>query len=261
MGKRLTRFFKQLLFAFGFLTAFPGLGRISVEADDLGKSSSFFALPGLLLGAGVLLISLIPVLSPFTRSVFAVVFMLTATRGLHGDGIIDTFDGFLSGRGDRERILEVMKDSRVGALGWVGAFAVYTLKLALIAEAFTHLPEGRGFLLLLPPALSRGSVALHAFLFAPARGEGSLGRSFREGVGLREVVVSVLLMELISLGAFLSPSDLHSALLFPPGVLFFWLLWGFLCRAKIGGVTGDTMGAGIELAEIVGWAMVVVSSL
>jgi adenosylcobinamide-GDP ribazoletransferase len=261
MGTRLLKFFKQLLFAFGFLTAFPGLGRIGIGADDPGKSSAYFVLPGLLLGAGVLLIDLIPVLSPFTRSVFAVAFLLAATRGLHGDGIIDTFDGFLSGRRERERILEVMKDSRVGALGWVGAFAVYTVKLALIAEAFIHLPQGRGFLLMLPPALSRGGVAFHAFLFPPASGEGGLGRSFREGVGLREVIVSVMLMELISLGAFLPPQELHMALLLPPGVLLFWLLWGFLCRAKIGGVTGDTMGAGIELAEIVGWSMVVVTSL
>jgi len=55
MGKRLVRFSTQLLFAFGFLTAFPGLGRLRVEEEDPGKSSAFFILPGLLLGGGVLL--------------------------------------------------------------------------------------------------------------------------------------------------------------------------------------------------------------
>jgi adenosylcobinamide-GDP ribazoletransferase len=261
MGKRLVRFCTQLLFAFGFLTAFPGLGRLRVEKDDPGKSSAFFILPGLLLGFGVLLISLIPLLTPFTRAVFAVVFMLAATRGLHGDGIIDTFDGFLSGGDDREKILEAMKDSRVGALGWVGAFAVYSLKLALLREVLVHLPAGRGLALLLPPALSRGGVAFHAFVSTPARSGVGLGGSFHAGVGLREVIISVVFMELITFGVFLSAMRAPSAFLFTPGLLFFWLIWGFICRAKIGGVTGDTIGAGVELAEVLGWGLVMCAFL
>ena len=261
MGKRLVRFSTQLLFAFGFLTAFPGLGRLGVKEGDPGKSSAFFILPGLLLGGGVLLISHIPLLTPFTRAVFAVVFMLAATRGLHGDGIIDTFDGFLSGGGDREKILAVMKDSRVGALGWVGAFAVYSLKLALLREVLVHLPEGQGLALILPPALSRGGVAFHAFVSPPARRGCGLGARFHAGVGLREVILSVALMELVTLWVFLSATRAPSAFLLAPGLLFFWLIWGFICRAKIGGVTGDTMGAGVELAEVLGWGLVMCNLL
>ena len=253
MKGRLKKFIVQLLLSFGFLTVLPGLGRLPVDADDLGKSSAFFTLPGLLLGAGVFLIGLIPVLSPLTRAVFCVVFLLGITRGLHADGVIDTFDGFLSGRREKEQILAVMKDSRVGALGWSGAFAVYLLKIALLYEIFLHLPEGSQSLLILPPTLSRGGVAFHVFLFPAAREGSSLGRSFREGVGLKEAIVSVLLMELLSFRPATPP-----ALLFPAGVLCFWLVWGFICRAKIGGITGDTMGAGIELAEIVGWCMVLI---
>ena len=63
-------------------------------------------------------------------------------------------------------------------------------------------------------------------------------------MGLREVLVSTVLMLLISF----RPSVPIAALL-PAGILLFWLGWGYVCRAKIGGITGDTMGAGIEFSE------------
>jgi cobalamin 5'-phosphate synthase/cobalamin synthase len=253
MRESLKSFFTRLLLAFGFLTIVPGLGRVHEGADDLGKSSSFFSVVGLVIGMGVYLISLIPVLSPFSRAVLCVVFLFGFTRGLHADGVIDTFDGFLSGRRRREETLAVMKDARVGALGWMGAFSVYILKIALIYEILIHLPESRRTLLILPAVLSRGGVAFYAFLFPPARREESLGKSFLEGVRLRELLASVLLMELLSFRPNIPP-----ALMLPAAVLCFWLLWGFLCRIKIGGITGDTIGAGIEFSEVVGFALVLI---
>jgi adenosylcobinamide-GDP ribazoletransferase len=157
-----------------------------------------------------------------------------------------------------------MKDSRVGALGWIGAFAVYVLKIALLNEILIHLTESYRSLLILPPILGRGGVAFHAFLFQPARragsdahaaavGEGGMGRSFTKGVGLGEVVVSVLLMELLCFRPTVPP-----ALVLPAAALCFWLLWGFVCRAKIGTITGDTMGAGVELAELTGLILILI---
>jgi adenosylcobinamide-GDP ribazoletransferase len=248
MRGRVAGFFTHLLTAFGFLTIIPGPCRITLEPGDLGKSSSFFPIVGLVIGLGLFLISIIPALSPLFRAVMAVLFMLGFTRGLHTDGVIDTFDGFLSGRRDKNEILEVMKDSRVGALGWVGAFSLYVCKIALFYEILLHLTPGLHSLLILPPVLSRGGVAFYAFFFQPvsrpAGGESSLGKSFVEGVGLRELVASVVLMLILSF----RPAS-PSTLLLPAAALAFWLGWGYVCRAKIGGITGDTMGAGIEFAE------------
>jgi adenosylcobinamide-GDP ribazoletransferase len=251
MQGRIRKFFTHLSLAFGFLSILPGLGRVQPEAGDLGKSSSFFPIVGLVIGMGLYLISLIPVISPLMRAVLSVLFMLGFTRGLHTDGVIDTFDGFLSGRRERDEILAVMKDARVGALGWVGAFSIYTLKIALIYEILLHIPTSHRSLIVLPPVLSRGGVAFYAFLFPPARRDSSLGKSFLEGVGLRELLVSVLLMVFISFRPAIPP-----ALLLPAVVLCFWLGWGYTCRAKIGGITGDTIGAGIEFVEIVGFLLV-----
>jgi adenosylcobinamide-GDP ribazoletransferase len=248
---RIRKFFIHLSLAFGFLSILPGLGRVQPEPGDLGRSSSFFPIVGLASGMGLYLISLILPLSPFLRAVMCVLFLLGFTRGLHTDGVIDTFDGFLSGRRERDEILAVMKDARVGALGWMGAFSIYVLKVALIYEILLHIPASHRSLIVLPPVLSRGGVAFYAFLFPPARRESSLGKSFLEGVGLRELLVSVLLMVLLSFRLTIPP-----ALLLPAAVLCFWLGWGFVCRAKIGGITGDTIGAGIEFAETLGFLFV-----
>jgi adenosylcobinamide-GDP ribazoletransferase len=244
MRGRVIKFFSYLGAAFGFLTIIPGFGNIRLESGELGKSSSFFPVVGLVMGMGLYLISIIPGLSPFLLAVISMLFLLGITRGLHTDGVIDTFDGFLSGRRERDEILGIMKDSRVGALGWMGAFSLYVLKIALFYEIYLRLSPGLHSLLMLPPVLSRGGVAFYAFVFPPAGGKSSLGRSFMQGVGLREMLVSTLLMLLFSF----RPSVPMAALL-PAGILLFWLGWGYLCRAKIGGITGDTMGAGIEFSE------------
>jgi adenosylcobinamide-GDP ribazoletransferase len=250
MSGRTKKFATQILFAFGFLSIIPGLGRVQPEADDIGKSSAFFALPGLLLGVLVYLVILIPGLSPFTRAVLSVLLLLGMTRGLHADGVIDTFDGFLSGKKGQD-ILQVMRDSRIGALGWVGAFGVYLLKITLLYEILLHIPESQRSLLILPPVLSRGGVALYAYVFPPARRGSSLGEAFLQGVGLREVIVSIVLSELLSF----RPA-IPLALMLPAAVLCFWMIWGLVCRRKIGGITGDTIGSGIEFAETLGFALV-----
>ena len=251
MRGRFRNFFTHLSVAFGFLTILPGLGRVALEPGDLGKSSSFFPIVGLVIGMGLYLISLIPAISPFLLAVISLLFMLGFTRGLHTDGVIDTFDGFLSGRRERDEILVVMKDARVGALGWMGAFSLYMLKIALLYEILLHIPPRLQSLLILPPVLSRGGVAFYAFLFPPASSESSLGKNFVQGVGLRELLVSILLMLILSFRTTSPP-----ALLLPAAVLCFWLGWGYVCRAKIGGITGDTIGAGIEFAEALGFLLV-----
>ncbi len=248
--------FKNLLFAFGFLTIIPGLGRIEVDAEDMGKSSVFFPIVGLMLGAFVYLIGVIAVLSPLTRSIFINIFIILFTRGLHTDGVIDTFDGFLSGRCTGDEILSIMKDSRMGALGFVGTFFLYILKIAILYEILLHIPYHQQSLLLLPTVMSRGGVAFYSFLFPAASDGSSLGKSFASGVRLHHVLGSFLLTELISirLGAPLS-------FFLPAFIILFWFLWGLVCRRKIGGITGDTIGAGVEFSESLGFILVLIMVL
>jgi adenosylcobinamide-GDP ribazoletransferase len=250
------RVFRRVLLAYGFLTILPGLGKVIVEPGDTGGSTSFYPLVGLTLGALFIPFGLLAGLSDFALAVVLCVFSLFFTRALHADGLVDTFDGFLAGRRRRDDILRVMKDSRLGSLGFTGALSVYLLKVAFLYEILGAvrtaghdagpLMAGRIPLILsVAPALSRGGVPLACALFPYARTEEGLGRSFVESVGLRQPITAFLLMEAFS---FLS-GNLYGLLL-PPLLLLFWAGWGILCVRKIGGMTGDTFGAGIELSEL-----------
>jgi len=306
------RVLNRLLFAFGFLTITPGLGKIKIDADEMGKSSIFFPVVGLVVGACVYGVSQIQRLSPLTIAVLVCIIILIITRGIHADGVLDTFDGFLSGKRDRKAIIAIMKDSRVGALGFISAFCIYILKISIVYEVLIHIPKNSLSFLFIPPVLSRGGVPFYSFLFGrrasgrvPGRsraggqearayetltgdpgGKGpdgkehvekgdfggnacgneiaesepgavhpgkGLGKSFAGSIRLPHVLFTFFLMELFCF----RPENLFT-LLFAPLVLLFWLLWGMVCIKKIGGITGDTIGAGIELAEIVGFVLILV---
>jgi adenosylcobinamide-GDP ribazoletransferase len=277
------RFLRRVLLAYGFLTVLPGLGKLTVQPGDTGGSTAYYPLAGLTLGALFIPFGLIPGISDLTLAVVLLAFTLFFTRALHADGLVDTFDGFLAGRMRREDILKVMKDSRLGALGFVGALSVYLLKIAFLYDILSAaagaelaggvLPGGGVFpagvfmggppwhavgrvppVLAVVPALSRGGVPLACALFPYAGSREGLGRSFVETVTFRQPLVAFLLMEI-----FCCLAGSVSCLLLPPLLFLFWAGWGVLCTRKIGGVTGDTLGAGVELSEL--FALIVVRIL
>ena len=159
------KFFRQLFFAFGFLTIIPGLGKLKMRPDDTGRSVAFYPVVGLLIGLFLYLISLLPGLSPLTRSAIMVVFTLFFSRFIHADGFMDTMDGFLSGKKNQQDIIAVMRDSRTGALGFVSGFSIYVLKICLFYEILSTWAGGFPYYLFAVPALSRGGVAVSGYLF------------------------------------------------------------------------------------------------
>ena len=251
--KRIKKSFRNLLIAFGFLTILPGLGRISVDPDEIGESSAFFPVVGLFIGLVIYALSLLRGLSPLTISVIICVSLIVLTRGMHADGVVDTFDGFLSGKASKDETLAVMKDPRLGALGFVSSLCIYLLKIVFVYEVVLRLPKDPLLYIALPPMLSRGTLPFHAWFFPPARVKEGLGKKFKSSVKLRQVVASFILTELFSM----RPGDIRP-LIFAPVLIFFWIGWGFLCMKKIGGITGDTMGAGVELAEVFSFILVLI---
>jgi len=243
----------QFLFAFGFLTVIPGLGRIKIVPLDAGKSTIFYPLVGLLIGGFLYLISLLTFFSSFTISVLICLFMFGFTKGIHLDGLADTFDGFLSGRKEKEKIIAIMRDSKVGAMALLGLFSVYLLKIALFYELINKGTGWFSFYIIITPVLSRGGVPFGGYLFNYAGGERGLGKAFVDSIKLEYVVISFLIQEAICL---IGPSP--EALFLPHVSYIFWLGWGFLCKKKIGGVTGDTLGAGIELCEVFCLVLIVI---
>jgi cobalamin 5'-phosphate synthase/cobalamin synthase len=238
---------RQLLFAYGFLTAFPGLGRVRIASEETGGSTLFYPIVGLTIGVFFYPIAQLHALSPLTMSILMCVFVLAVTRALHADGLIDTFDGFLSGKHRPEEVLKVMKDSRLGAMGFVLSFCLYLVKIAFFYEILQNSAASFPRYLVAAPVLSRGGVAIAGAIFPPAGKKEGLGREFIKSIGPGHAVGSFVLTAVIA--CLLARPPLYGAVLLIC-IAGLWALWGIVSKKKIGGINGDTIGAGIELTEV-----------
>lgn len=233
---------KSFFCALGFLTRLPVPARYRFEAVDLGRSMAAFPLVGFLLG--VILVIADRLLSSFLPDGLTNILLLTLlalmTGGLHIDGFMDTLDGLAGGK-DRESILEIMRDSRVGALGVVGIVLLLLIKW----EALNVLPpEMKQGALLVMPVAGRGGQVLLAYLSPYARSEG-LGRPFvgsLTGGGLAVALLSTVVIAAWAVGWYGIFIVIMTSLLT-------WLWSGWFVK-RIGGVTGDVIGALNEVLEV-----------
>jgi len=162
------------------------------------------------------------------------------TGGLHLDGLADVFDALGGGRGDRARMLELMRDSRIGAHG-AGALV---LVLAAKIGALTQVIERQDLLTLLAfPTIGRWAVTPLIVFFPYARAEG-LGRAFEGEAGRVQVGIAsaTVVVVVAALGGRFALPALGSAVVV--------LLFGLWLRHRLGGLTGDVYGAAIELGEV-----------
>ncbi|CAK8721947.1 MAG: cobalamin-5'-phosphate synthase [Candidatus Electronema aureum] len=243
----LLRPFGYLAAAFRFLTLFPLPGRLGTTEEELAHSAPFFPLIGLLLGciaapAAQLLFSLLP---PLPAAVLLTFILLAFSGGLHLDGLADTADGFFSAR-NRERMLEIMRDSAVGPMGVIALVLLLLFKTACLASLNAQLFFSAAFLM---PLAGRTAILLLMALLPYAR-EGGLGSLFAAYFNSSKAWLA-------SLAGFLLFTWVAHAAVGPQGivavlaVLLLTVLFAVLCRCKIGGATGDTLGAACELAEAI----------
>lgn len=228
---------KNFRSAIQFMTVLPA-GR-AMEFDAAGMVPWFPAV-GLLLG-GILAIfdSLVsPYLSQPAAAVVDVVLLAVMTGAFHLDGLGDTADGLFSHR-PKEKILEIMKDSRIGGMGVVAICSVMALKWA----GLSGLDDHRSLMLFLVPAYARASILLAMRLLEYGRPGGGTGLPFfSERLKLRRFWgLGVILALSLGLG--------------PRGV---WLNVGFFIMAaaviayfykRLGCITGDMLGALTEVTE------------
>jgi len=233
---------RLFLVAFQFLTIVPLPFAIRCEEEDLGRSMTYFPLVGLAIGA--LLAGadflLAPLLPRGVGDLILIALLSVVTGGLHLDGLSDVCDG-LAARGSRERFLDVMKDSRVGAVGAVALVLGLGLKYqALLAVPLQYKRE----VLLFFPMAARFAQVQMTVGATRARKDG-LGSAFIGGAGLPQFVLSYS----VTLGAgywLLGMNGIYCAL------LLYLLTWGIKSwsHKRLGGVTGDVIGCASELNEI-----------
>lgn len=206
-----------------------------------GRSLLFYPLVGLLFG--VLLLALNQVLEGSPLLLHAALLLgawVMLSGGLHLDGLADSADAWLGGFGDRERTLVIMKDPRSGPIAVVTLVVVLLLKFsAALALIDAHSSLG----LLLAPVIARAAM-LALFLNTPYVRPGGLGQALADHLprraGLR-VLASVVLF-CVLMGGWAAAWVL---LVCTGG--FFWLRR--LMVQRLGGSTGDTAGAMLELLE------------
>ncbi len=233
--------FRSAKLALAFLTRLP-LSTGSASDVELGHSVGWFPLAGWMLGLLVAGVGLLVRghLPPALAAVVLVALLAWATGGLHLDGWADLFDGFGGGRGDRARMLEIMRDSRIGAHG---ASALVLLLAAKVAALTELLPQGDLRLIVAFPLVARWAVVPLVLFFPYARREG-LGKSFNGQAGPVELLVATVVTAGV---AWVGAGVVVPAV----AAVASSLLLGALVQSRLGGLTGDVYGAAIELAEVV----------
>ena len=245
--------FNNLKLAIQFLTVFnAGKTKEGPKADDIAKSVVFFPVAGLLLGLiCAVSYNLIVYLTDnhLAASVFPVFLLGLLTRGLHLDGIADTFDAMHFAKYDKKKALEVMKDNAVGAFG---ASALILLILGKFIFIYSIPYESIFGVLVVIPVISRWTPSVVARYTSPASGKG-LGYTFTGNVTTEYLIISTIITAVISV-LFLG---LPGIVLFISAVIFTSLItWYF--NSLFGGTTGDIYGSVIELSELFGFLAAIV---
>lgn len=258
---------RLLVVALRFLTRLP-LPDVKLGGDDLRRASALFPLVGVVVaGIGVgLRAALEPLWGASVATVVALAGMIAVTGALHEDGLADTADG-LWGGWDPARRLAIMRDSRIGTYGAVTLIVVLGLRASLLlplglaefarAVACGHV-LGRASTLLLVRALPVATAPTiedqAAEAARPADGEAVRPRlgaavvgplSVRGGLAATIVVVLTVLLA----------TGLWAAVPLAAGLLV-CLLCAVLFQRRLGGITGDTLGAANQLVDLAAIAAV-----
>ncbi|MDY6827402.1 MAG: adenosylcobinamide-GDP ribazoletransferase [Bacillota bacterium] len=240
---------KSYLRALAFLTIAPlPFIRFEEGGEDLTSAAVAFPLAGATLGLVLAVAAYVIMLifPPYPTAVVVMALSLFLTRGLHFDGLADTADGLL-GTTDRKKAFIAMKDSAIGVMGTAVLLFVYLLKLALLAGLLPGAVPAAVFLMIVA---GRWAIVCSGSWFPPARDQG-LGGLFLRGlkpvIFLKASLAAILLLVLIFL---LWPDLLLPGVI---GILFALVaayLLALYASHRLGGLTGDILGAASELGEL-----------
>ncbi len=233
-----------LITAFRTLTAIPVPGR---DAERMPSALPWFPVVGLVLGLVIWgTIDLATLATgpawPEAPAILALVAGVILTRAIHLDGLADWADGFWGSR-DRERVLAIMKDPQVGSFGTV---AVVSLLLAKWVFLVRLIAAGAGIWIIAAYVVSRTMPVVLLATEPYARGNGGTAAPFARGASRKHLVLAMLLAVILTLLF----CGLHWV--WPVVILACWgltRLFGRWCRGRVGGITGDLLGACTEMAE------------
>lgn len=232
-----------LFVAMQFLTKLPVPGAHALPLDALAESARFFPIVGAIVGLGAIAIDVLvsPYAGRHVSVVLILLYLMIVTGGLHDDGLADTADGF-GGGWTKEQVLTIMRDSHIGSFGTLAiAFSLLARFVFL-----TTLPAGAfSGVILAAHVLSRWTALPLARWLPPARDEAGQGARIARKMSATTLVVGTGCMTILVCAARgLAGVPLIAV---AAGVA---ALTGAYYRRRIGGITGDCLGATCQVTEL-----------
>ena len=234
--------------ALQFLTIFRVRKEHEVDENDLAQSMVYFPFVGFVIG--LVLVNadkaLLWVFPDTVSNIFLLILSVIITRALHIDGLADSIDGIMGGS-DQESRLAIMRDSRIGTAGVLSIVFVLMIKYACLNTLFYDYKTAA---LLTAPAFSRWSQMLMMFEAGYGREDG-MGKAFVGHVRLSGLIAASAITVVIS-GFVIYQYDTRTAFLavgIPLAVGLLTFFWRWFVSRKVGGVTGDSVGAVSEMNE------------
>jgi len=225
-----------------FLTRIPFPMHFEFNTDDYARGIFYFPLIGGIIG--LLLWPIIFVQGFIPTRVFPfiiIILYLLIVGGIHIDGIGDLFDGIFSAR-DQKRMLEIMSDSHIGAFGVVGIILYFMGMYVGLYEVMHN--ELFSIILISMPLIGRSVALIGAGLSRYAKAEG-LGKAVIDRVGpLTSLILSLLLV-----GGYFVVFPMLSLSIIITLVVMLSILWRI--HRTLDGITGDVLGALVEISQIV----------
>jgi len=251
---------KSFILMLGFFTRLP-VPKVEFTEEKYRKAVRLMPLVGLVIGAILVIIVFIAdllLVPSLIRGAIVLGAYIFLTGGLHFDGLADTCDGVFSGR-TREQALEIMKDSRIGVFGTLGIFLTGLFYFALFTEA--HITA-----VLVFPLVGRACCLISASLAPYARDDG-MGKATGMAGGplsMAAAIISVFGASILTVPLYiltaapeersvvlLSVVPLVCSLLAAVAAIIVTACITRTYKKRLGGVTGDTFGATIEVSSIV----------
>ena len=244
--KYIKNFFEQFIILIQFMTRIPIPLKISYSEKKLGKSIKFFPLVGLIIGLILYFTNFLITVylknifyNKTITAIFFIILEILIVGIIHIDGLADTFDGLFS-YAKKEKMLEIMKDSRIGTNGTVVLILYFITKTVLISEIITINPK----YLIIFPIIARLSTPVNAGFSNYARKSGMSNAIISEN-GIFEAIFSLALSILLVFYIIGIKGIVAISIAF-----IFIIIFMLNVRKKIDGITGDTMGACLELTSI-----------
>jgi len=244
----------RFLAALRFLTIIPFPFWRNASQSDMKHTTGYFPVVGLIIG--LVMAGLNMLLALFLpRAVvngLLLIYLVVISGGLHIDGFIDTCDG-MAGHKTVEERWRIMRDSRVGAFGVVGAFLLLLVKYATL----NSIPENLiTVTLVVMPVVSRWAMVYAVCAYPYARPEG-LGKAFKQEAGWSNFILATIIVLAVAIGLALLAQITYLA-----GLVILLMTWlmvvgmGSYLKRKFAGLTGDTYGAINEISEV--WVLVLI---